>query len=234
MDYINGLFETTQVTFEVAFLRMVMSFIAGGFIGWDRERRLQPAGLRTHILICMGATLVMLIYIFIPQTFTQFQNGDPGRIAAQAVTGIGFLGAGAILKMGVNIKGLTTAASIWITAALGLAIGCGLYMVSMISVGFILFVLWALDIFEKRMFIQKLSKTLKIRVKHNHFDVDYVKGILKKHKIAVTTVDVDSDIENLVKIYTFVIVFPEKVKLVNLEKDIETINNVISFKISTL
>ena len=234
MDYIYNLFRASEITSDVALLRILISFVAGGFIGWDRERRLQPAGLRTHILICMGSALVMLISIFIPQTFVDFQNGDPGRIAAQAVTGIGFLGAGAILKMGVNIKGLTTAASIWITAALGLAIGCGLYLVSIITVALILFVLWALDIFEKKMFIQKLSKTLKIKVRHNHFDVDYVKSILKKYKIAVITVDIDSDIENSLKIYTFVIVFPEEVKLINLEKDIEAIENVISFKISTL
>lgn len=234
MNDFMGLFEATEITLNVALLRIFISFVAGGFIGWDRERRLQPAGLRTHILICMGATLVMLISIFVPQTFVDFQNGDPGRIAAQAVTGIGFLGAGAILKMGVNIKGLTTAASIWITAALGLAIGCGLYLVSLVSVAIILFVLWALDVFEKRMFIQKLSKTLKIKVKFDHFDVDDVKSLLKRHKIAVTTVDIDSDIENKVKMYTFVIVFPERVKLIKLEKEIEAIENVVSFRISTL
>lgn len=228
------LLETTQITTEVAFFRIFISFLAGGFVGWDRERRLQPAGLRTHILICMGATLVMLISIFIPQTFQDFQNGDPGRIAAQAVSGIGFLGAGAILKFGVNIKGLTTAASIWITAALGLAIGVGLYSVSLISVVFILFVLRALDLFERKAFTQKYAKTLKIRVRNNHFDVDNVKILLKNYKIRVSTVDVDSDVENNLKLYTFVIVFPEKVKLMNLEKDLEGIQNVINFKISTL
>lgn len=234
MDYIKELFETTQITTDVALLRLLLSFVAGSFVGWDRERRLQPAGLRTHILICMGATLVMLISIFIPQTFQDFQNGDPGRIAAQAVSGIGFLGAGAILKFGVNIKGLTTAASIWITAALGLSIGTGMYIVALIAVVIILFVLRALDLFEKHAFSQKSAKTLKIRVRNNHFDVDYVKSILKKYKIQVSTVDVDSDIENNLKLYTFVIVFPEKVKLMSLEKDIEEIKNVINFKISSL
>lgn len=234
MDFLNDLFQAKEVTVTVALLRMLISAVAGGLVGWDRERRLQPAGLRTHILICMGATLVMLVSIYIPQTFMDFKNGDPGRIAAQAVTGIGFLGAGAIIKFGVNIKGLTTAASIWITAALGLALGCGLYIVSLVTVGMILFVLWALDNFEKRMFIQKLSKTLRVTVRRDHFDVEKVKRLLKSYKIAVTTVDVDSDIENSIKIYTFVIVFPERIKLNQLENDIEKIENVVRFSISTL
>ncbi len=234
MDFINDILNTTQITTEVASFRLLISFIAGGFIGWDRERRLQPAGLRTHILICMGATLVMIVSIFIPQTFQDFQNGDPGRIAAQAVSGIGFLGAGAILKFGVNIKGLTTAASIWITAALGLAVGTGLYVVSIISVVFILFVLRALDLFERFVFTQKSTKAIKITVNNNQFDVDYVKDVLKKYKIKIITVDIDSDIEKNTKIYIFYIIFPEKIKLMELEEDLGNIQNIVNFRTSTL
>ncbi len=234
MDFINDILNTTQITTEVASFRLLISFIAGGFIGWDRERRLQPAGLRTHILICMGATLVMIVSIFIPQTFQDFQNGDPGRIAAQAVSGIGFLGAGAILKFGVNIKGLTTAASIWITAALGLAVGTGLYVVSIISVVFILFVLRALDLFERFVFTQKSTKAIKITVNNNQFDVDYVKDVLKEYKIKIITVDIDSDIEKNTKIYIFYIIFPEKIKLMELEEDLGNIQNIVNFRTSTL
>ena len=107
---------STEISFETAMLRLLVSFVAGMLIGVEREAHSQPAGMRTHILISLGSTLAMLLSIYIPQTFTGFQNGDPGRIAAQVVTGIGFLGAGAILRFGVNVKGLTTAASIWAMA----------------------------------------------------------------------------------------------------------------------
>ena len=127
MDW-NQIFASTEITWQVALVRIIVSFFIGMLIGIERETHDQPAGLRTHILISIGSTMVMLISIFIPQTFTDFQNGDPGRIAAQVVSGIGFLGAGAILKFGADIKGLTTAASIWAMAAFGLAVGAGMFL----------------------------------------------------------------------------------------------------------
>ena len=119
MSFHDALYSQ-EINFETALLRLVFSFMAGMLIGIEREAHSQPAGMRTHILISIGSTLAMLLSIYIPQTYMQFQNGDPGRIAAQVVTGIGFLGAGAILRLGVNVKGLTTAASIWAMAMLGL------------------------------------------------------------------------------------------------------------------
>ncbi len=109
MDYILQLISETEITTETIFFRLTLSFIIGFIVGIEREKHKQPAGLRTHILICMGSTLIMLLSIFVPQTFPEFQNGDPSRIAAQVVSAIGFLGAGAIMKFGVNVKGLTTA-----------------------------------------------------------------------------------------------------------------------------
>src|SRR5512137_1406038 len=102
---------STEINSGTAALRLAVSFFAGLLIGIEREAHSQPAGMRTHILISLGSTLAMLLSIYIPQQFPNFQNGDPGRIAAQVVTGIGFLGAGAILRIGGNVKGLTTAAS---------------------------------------------------------------------------------------------------------------------------
>jgi len=106
-------------------LRLVLGFLAGGLIGLERSSRRQVAGLRTHILIATGATLLMLLSIYIPQQFNPQGNNDPGRIAAQVVSGIGFLGAGAIIRLGNSIRGLTTAASLWFVAAVGLAVGAG-------------------------------------------------------------------------------------------------------------
>ncbi len=115
-------------------LRVVLALILGAVIGWEREREGKEAGLRTHMLICVGATLFTLVSVF---AF----DGDP-RIAAGVVTGVGFLGAGAILKSeGGTIKGLTTAASVWVAAAIGLAVGTGMYLISVTATLLSLFVL---------------------------------------------------------------------------------------------
>ncbi len=159
------LFNATDISDGTALLRLVISFLAGAVIGFERETHHQPAGLKTHILICVGSTLIMLLSIYIPQTFTSFQNGDPGRIAAQVVTGVGFIGAGAILRMGINVKGLTTAASIWATAAIGMTIGAGMYIPSLISIVLILFVLIIVEFLEKRFFTPITIKNLAITSK---------------------------------------------------------------------
>lgn len=99
------------------FAKLLISAVLGGIVGYERETHERPAGLRTHVLVCLGATLFMILSI-------SFRN-DPVRIAAQIVTGIGFLGAGTILHQGTTIKGLTTAASLWIVSAIGMAVGIG-------------------------------------------------------------------------------------------------------------
>jgi len=123
----------TEVTMM---LRLLLSAVLGGVIGFERERAKKPAGLRTHILICLGACLftVVSIYGF---------GGDIARVAAGVVTGIGFIGAGAIIRGGREgvIAGLTTAATIWAVAGIGLAAGAGLYLVAVVATLLILLVL---------------------------------------------------------------------------------------------
>lgn len=100
--------------------KLVLAAVFGGIVGYEREVHEHPAGLRTHILVCMGSALMTIVSI-------KFQppGGDPGRIAAQIVTGIGFLGAGTILRQGSTVRGLTTAASLWTVAGIGIAVGVG-------------------------------------------------------------------------------------------------------------
>jgi putative Mg2+ transporter-C (MgtC) family protein len=112
-------------------LRLVLTVVLCGAIGFEREVRDQPAGFRTHILLGLGATLFTLVsaYGFEPFTRAALGSGglqfDPTRISAQIVTGVGFLGAGAIIRRGGDVRGLTTAASLWATAAIGMAVGAG-------------------------------------------------------------------------------------------------------------
>lgn len=129
--------------------QLFLSGFFGGAIGFVRERDRKSAGLRTHTLVCVGSTLFMLVSIFMAD---KFPGSDAGRIAAQVVTGIGFIGAGAIMQSGVAIRGLTTAASVWITAAIGLAVGCGLYTAAAAATLLTLIVIEVLRKIEKRYF----------------------------------------------------------------------------------
>ncbi len=178
--------NSSTISVEAAVFRIFLSFLAGGVVGLNREQQRHPAGFRTHILICMGSTLLMILSIYIPQTYFDFKNGDPGRIAAQVVTGIGFLGAGAIIKLGNNVRGLTTAASIWLISAVGLSIGAGLYVISFITVIFALFALIVLERLEHRWFPQYLTKTIHVEFNEKIFPDIEIKAILKKYKIQVT------------------------------------------------
>lgn len=105
-------------------VKLLVACLCGGAIGFLRERERKAAGLRTHLLVCIGSTLLMMVSMYMA---TLFPNADGSRIASNVVVGIGFIGAGAVLQSGASIIGITTAASIWVAAAIGLAIGCGFY-----------------------------------------------------------------------------------------------------------
>ena len=113
--------------------RLLLATILGGLIGFEREARHRAAGLRTHILVCLGSALAMLTSIYMFEIYRGAATVDPTRIAAQVITGVGFLGAGTILRAGPTVKGLTTAASLWAVAGIGLAVGCGFYSGAIIS-----------------------------------------------------------------------------------------------------
>lgn len=131
-------------------LRLILSAIIGGLIGMEREVSNRPAGLRTHVLVTLGSTLIMLVSIdgFF---FQGVRIGDPSRLAAQVVSGIGFLGAGTIMKTGDRIQGLTTAASLWVSAGVGLAVGSGYYLGAIVTSVIVLGTLMSLKLFEKRI-----------------------------------------------------------------------------------
>lgn len=106
-------------------MRLTLAFALGSVIGLERQRKGVTAGLRTHILVTVGSALIMLTSLYLYGIYQEEAHIDPGRIAAGVVTGVGFLGAGAIIRSKEGIHGLTTAASIWVSAAIGLAVGCG-------------------------------------------------------------------------------------------------------------
>src|SRR3954464_2670900 len=131
-----------MLSYADTMLRLLMAAALGSIIGFERERLLWAAGIRTHMLVCVGACLFMIVsaYGFSTRLGANVVL-DPSRVAAQVVSGIGFLGAGAILARGEIVKGLTTAASIWTVAAIGLAVGGGLYFAAGVSTGVIIVIL---------------------------------------------------------------------------------------------
>ena len=142
---------------EILF-RVGLAAVLGGAIGFERELREREAGLRTHMLVSVGAALFTLVSAF-AWTDWQFSNAsgivfDPTRIAAQIVTGIGFLGAGAIIRQGLSVRGLTTAATLWVVAAIGMATGAGFYSAAIITTVLVLLSLYPLRILAFRVFEQ--------------------------------------------------------------------------------
>ncbi len=134
-------------------IRLLVAAVAGGLVGLEREVRGRQAGFRTNLLVCLGSALVMIVSIRFadyPWTHGPQYNVtvDPARIAYGVMQGIGFLGAGAIIKYGVNVRGLTTAAGLWCVAALGLSAGFGLYVITFLATGLVLAALWLLDYIE--------------------------------------------------------------------------------------
>lgn len=132
-------------------IRLLMAVICGGLIGIERGRKGQAAGARTHMLVCIGSALVMMTNIYIVQVYSP--SSDPTRIGAQVVSGIGFLGAGTILITSKNqVRGLTTAAGLWASACMGLAIGVGFYELAIIGNIFIFIVISALNNLDRKIY----------------------------------------------------------------------------------
>ena len=145
-----------MITNTEMIIRLVMAMVLGGLVGWEREIYHKPAGFRTHILVCLGSSLFTILSFSFP-CGPGFQAVDPSKIAAGIVMGIGFLGAGAILHGQGSVSGLTTAASIWVVAAIGMAAGSGFYMAAAVATGLVVLVLFVLNKVEK-YYIEKTSK----------------------------------------------------------------------------
>lgn len=224
---------TTDITIGSTIIRLTISLILGIVIGYERQIRRRDAGLRTFSLICTGSTGAMLISIWIPQIYPDFLNGDPGRIAAQVLTGIGFLGAGAIMRGKGSVQGLTTAACIWQTAVIGLAVGAGLYSGAIIATLFTIFVLVTVEKLEQKLFIDGANRVLIIKYADASPDFDSLKEIINKSSAKVNNITYSIDYIKNEAIITFKVTVksntPQKLLLNNLHKDTKITNiNIIS------
>jgi putative Mg2+ transporter-C (MgtC) family protein len=143
------------LNWDESLLRLALAAVLGGLIGVERELREREAGLRTHLLVALGSALFTIVGAYGFHAFldsgANVVRADPTRIAAQIVTGIGFLGAGAIIRQGLSVRGLTTAATLWVVAAVGLAAGAGYYSAAVITTGLVLIALYPLRIMAYRI-----------------------------------------------------------------------------------
>ncbi|HIE30679.1 TPA: MgtC/SapB family protein [Candidatus Poribacteria bacterium] len=187
-------------------LRLLLAIALGGLIGLEREFHGRAAGLRTHILVCLGSTIIMIASMRLYEQYADLMNDstvriDPGRIAAGIVTGIGFLGAGVILQSGNIVRGLTTAASVWFVAGVGIAIGIGLYILASEVTALALFVLFALKPIERYIhpdYYQKLS----ITAVQQPGLLEKARAICRRHKLAIKNYEI---LENVDKNLTTVV-----------------------------
>nr|WP_308920939.1 MgtC/SapB family protein [Janthinobacterium sp. J1-1] len=153
--------------------RLAFSALLGSVIGYERERLAWVAGLRTHMLVCVGSTLIMIVSAYgFSEVLSERVTLDPSRMAAQVVSGIGFLGAGAILARGEIVRGLTTAASVWSVAGIGLAVGGGLYTPAVAATVIILIILAGIKPLEKRFIGSRQRRELLITAERDALSLD--------------------------------------------------------------
>lgn len=167
-------------------LRLVFAVLAGFLIGLEREMHNQPAGLRTHMVLSLGAATVMILSIYVPVEYMgKVANADPGRMAAQVISGIGFLGAGAIMRFGFNVKGLTTAASIWTVSGIGLVFGAGFYFLGAVSTAVLFVILNLFDKIEDKLVAQRNIRFLKIAYESKHLSSSKITEIIHNFDIEI-------------------------------------------------
>lgn len=201
IDNLNSL----EVNLTNSLFRLVLSMLLGGAVGAERKRKGQIAGIRTFTLISMGACLAMLLSIYVPQVYLGLKNGDPGRIAAQVITGIGFIGGGAMIHMKGAVRGLTTAAGIWMTAIIGMAVGIGMYLISIGATVLILLTLVVFEHYEKKRRLGQESKVISLTAGGILPDIETYRRVLSDHGVHLSTFYIEYDYDRDVTELNFVI-----------------------------
>lgn len=202
--------NSLDVTWSNSIFRLVLSVLLGMVVGYERKRKGQIAGIRTFALMSMGACLAMLLSIYVPQVYLGLKNGDPSRIAAQVITGVGFIGAGAMIQNKGAVRGLTTAAGIWITAIIGMAIGVGMYLCGIVATILCVIILICMEQAERVRHIGADSKVLNVTTQGIITDITPYRTLFKEKRIHLSTFYVEYDYENNLTMLNFIILIPTK------------------------
>lgn len=230
------------VTLPEIIVRLVLSVIVASVIGFDREHKNRPAGIKTHVLVCVGACIIALIQkkigydaLQIALTEPKFAGvvrADEARLIAQVVSGIGFLGAGTILVQHRTIMGLTTAASLWAVAGLGLALGMGDYAIGVAGAVTVILVL----VFSKRLINIHPMKKLEIKYKHKVETKEFINDYFRKHDITVINVNfkVTQTLNNITYVNIYDIETPRSLDYANVIEDLSMNKNVMEIQLVSI
>ena len=229
----------SELSFQSIGFRILLSILIGGMIGFERGTNNRPAGFRTHILVCLGATIVSLIQDHLRINIVNYAMKNPevasviksdlGRIGAQVVSGIGFLGAGTIIREKRTIAGLTTAASIWVTGCIGLGIGWGFYTLSILGGISVLIVLITFKRVETVLIDRKITKTLTVFYRENFYlsnDLSKTYEIFKAHHMKVKKLKKFPD-ENKI-VYTVIV--PKAFNIIEVTAELTALKNINEIK----
>lgn len=220
-QYFVDCITSTEINITGGCFQLLLSMLLGSVVGFERRSRGQTAGVRTFSLIAMGSTLAMILSIYVPQRYEGVLEGDTTRIAAQVISGIGFLGAGAIIQMKGSVRGLTTAAGIWMISAIGMAVGCGLYVVSIIATALILFILVLLERIEHHISAHSEARIIRICVGVVLHDIDKYREVLREEHVLLSNFYVEYDFDQQETRLNLVVVMRETTDLVKLFKSFE-------------
>lgn len=235
-DFIYSIIEpldSLEVNLCNSMFRLLLSMVLGMIVGAERKRKGQIAGIRTFALISMGACLAMLLSIYVPQVYLGLKNGDPGRIAAQVITGIGFLGGGAMIHMKGAVRGLTTAAGIWMTAIIGMAVGIGMYLISIGATVLIMLTLVTFEQYEKRRKLGQESKVISFTVRGILPDIDVYKKVLRESGVHLSTYYVEYDYEHDLTLLNLVVLTQSYTDMMPVLARIGSVNDTLKLTLSS-
>lgn len=223
------IFFQNHIYAEYAF-RIFLSLIFGSLLGFERKLKKQIAGIRTLVMISVSSTLLSILSIEMSQNF--LASGDPTRIAAGVITGIGFVGGGAIMKQGLNIKGLTTASIIFATAGMGLSLGAGLYIPCCIAFCVIILSLFLMEKFEHKAFPIEKNKFLILIFSEPTVDKTKIESILKNYKFYISDLNVEYDAQKKQIKLTYLVRIPDNSDSIEMANDFANLKNLINFTLS--
>ena len=208
-------------------IKLMLSCILGGLIGLERESVNRPAGFRTHMLVSVGSTLVMMINGIMISSYGSLINLDPGRFGAAVISGIGFLGAGPIMKEGSTVKGLTTAASLWTVACIGLAVGAGYFDISIVTTLLVLIILEVFARMEKSILKKRRQLILRIVSENTPGQIGKIGDVTGYHKCLIQDIDLDHQ-GGQNAIITLALKYPREFDLPALIDDLSALSGLIS------
>ena len=210
-------------------VRIALSFVCGFCLGIERKSRQHSVGIRTLVLISISSCLLSILSIYMAESFNV--EGDPTRIAAGVASGIGFIGGGAIMRYGLNIRGLTTAAIIFAASAVGLACGAALYFPALITMFALAIVLFIMNKLEKKIFPAAKTKILTITFNGTDIPKSFLTETMLRYGFIIHDMNIEYDKPlNQTKL-VFTSKAPDRLNLMDFTKEIESLEKIVSFKL---